>query len=87
MSDTDRTISDRQAARFWAMALETGYNRSGAQRLLEAFGYEKAENVQRGDYEDLCEMAEDEELAFQYNRDPDTKDLFPARPESRPPEQ
>jgi hypothetical protein len=85
MSDLDTTISDQQAARFWAIALETGYSRSGVQRLLEASGYEEAENIGRGDYEDLCEMAGDEELAFQYNRDPDTKDLFPSRPESTPP--
>lgn len=79
---TQNTISDRQESRFWAIALDTGYHRKGVSRLLKSAGYEKTERITKDDYEDLCEMAGDKQLAFQYNRDPDTKNMFPDRPES-----
>lgn len=72
----DDTITQKQANRLYAIALETGYTRPGVKRLLKAHEYEEAENIIEEDYEKLCEMAEEESLAFSYNRDPDTPDMF-----------
>jgi len=73
------TITEAQARRFWAIALDTGYNRGGVQRLLHGFGYEEAEEIALDDYDEMCRIAEVEEAAFEYNRDPDTQDMFDAK--------
>jgi len=72
----DNTISEAQARRLYAIALDNGYNRAGVNRLLSGFGYDEATDVDKDDYDELCRIAEDEESAFRYNRDPDTPDMF-----------
>jgi len=73
---SDETITKPQARRFWAIALDTGYNREGVQRLLAANDCAEAEQITKDEYDELCALAEDEDLAFKYNRDPNTRDLF-----------
>jgi len=75
-NNPDHTISEAQARRLWAIALDNGYNRSGVNRLLNGFGYDEATDVDKDDYDELCCIAEDKESAFRYNRDPDTPDMF-----------
>lgn len=72
----DDTITEAQARRFWAIALETGYTRDGVYRLLKANGCKEAEQITRSEYDGICALAEDEQLAYSYNRDPNTRDLF-----------
>ena len=76
MTDTESTITEAQARRFWAIALETGFTRPGVYRLLNANGCQDAEQIGCEEYDELCALVEDEELAFRYNRDPNTRDLF-----------
>ena len=73
---SDAEISAAQARRFWAIALETGYTRAGVYRLLKDHGYAEAEQISRGEYDEMCAYAEKEDLAFQYDRDPNTRDMF-----------
>jgi len=74
---TDRdTITEAQARRFYAIAFDTGYTRAGINRLLERHEYDEAEDVAPEDYDELIRVARDEQLAFRFNRDPDTPDMF-----------
>lgn len=75
----DRTISEKQVKRAYAIAGEHGWDKAWIERLLQRrYGYDSMEDVTRGEeYDQLCEQVlPSEQMRSQYSRDPDTPDMF-----------
>ena len=62
------TITEAQKGRLWGIALDNGYTSSGVFELVSDYGYEKPEDVERGDYDEICRVAGDPVAAEEFNR-------------------
>jgi len=62
------TITEAQKGRLWGIALDNGYTSSGVFELVNDYGYEKPEEVERDDYDEICRVAGDPVAAEEFNR-------------------
>ena len=67
----EKPPTEKQMRRLFAIAKDAGYSDEGLRRMLaDRFQLGGPSEITRGIYEEVCEAAEDEELAREYAHDP-----------------